>query len=75
MPDGVLEGASVAIFCDDVAVFVILDDLDALEDVRVVYAHDGYLLHAEQVLSDLVIDGLDVNDFDGCLRLVSDVLG
>lgn len=68
--DGALEGASVADLGDDVAVFVLLDDLESLEDVGTVHAKNGGLLHVEQVLGDFVVDSLEVDDFDGHMGLV-----
>jgi hypothetical protein len=72
-PDGTFQGPSVAKFCHNMAVLVILDDFDPFEDVRVVDCHDGHLLHIEKVLSDFVVDGLEVNDLDCHWRLVCDV--
>jgi len=47
------------------AMLAVLDDFDAFEDVRVVDYHDGHFFHVEQILSHFVVDGFEVNDFDG----------
>ncbi len=50
-------------------------DLDPLEYVGVVAAHGGYFFHIEQIFSDLVVDRLEVDDFDCHLRVVLEVFG
>ena len=54
----------------------ILDDFDASEDMWV--GRDGhrcYFFHGEEVLGDLVFDGLEVNDLDGDLGLIGYIFG
>ena len=75
MSNSFLESAPVAKFCDDVAVAVILDNFESFEDVRVGDSHGSNLLHAEEVLGDLIVDGFEIDDFDGNLRLVGYIFG
>lgn len=54
------------------AVFIILYNFDSFENMRVIDGHDCYFFHIEQVLCDLIIDGFEVNDFDGDGSLIGD---
>ena len=75
MPNSFLESAPVAKFCDDVAVAAIFDNFKSFEDVGVGDGHGSNLLHAEEVLGDLIVYGLEIDNFDGNLRLIGYIFG
>ena len=63
--DEILEGSSIAVLGDHVAVALFLVDVDSFEYVGVVDQHERILFHREEVLGDFVVDGFEVDHFDG----------
>ena len=67
------ESASIAKFCNDMAISIVLDDFDSFEDIGIINSHNGNLFHAEKILSNFVIDCLEINNLDGDLRLIRNI--
>lgn len=65
-----LQRASIAKFGDQEAKLIVLYHLDTPENMRVDHIHKRSFFHIQEILSDLVINGLEFDDLDCYLGLI-----